>query len=105
MVCFAGVGTGEVSVGDRKLVGLSQRRTRTGARFQCLVHLAWEPDRWWPLVREDRAARPRRGDRPRRWPTGWRALGHVDDQGAEVRDLLVAALMGELLALEQQRPP
>ena len=37
-VCFAGVGSGEVMVGDRKVVGLSQRRTRDWARFQCLVH-------------------------------------------------------------------
>ena len=37
-VCFAGIGSGEVGVGDRKVVGLSQRRTRDWARFQCLVH-------------------------------------------------------------------
>ena len=38
LVCFAGVGPGEIVVGDRKLVGLSQRRTRHGMRAQCLVH-------------------------------------------------------------------
>jgi lipoate-protein ligase A len=38
LVCFAGVGPGEVLVGGRKLVGLSQRRTRHGARIQGLVH-------------------------------------------------------------------
>ena len=37
LVCFAGRGPGEVVVGDRKLVGMSQRRTRRGARVQCLV--------------------------------------------------------------------
>ena len=38
--CFAGVGPGEVVAGGRKLVGISQRRTRTGARFQCLAYTA-----------------------------------------------------------------
>ena len=38
VVCFAGLGPGEVSDADGiKLLGLSQRRTRTVARFQCLV--------------------------------------------------------------------
>ncbi|MBO0730842.1 MAG: hypothetical protein J2P57_16420, partial [Acidimicrobiaceae bacterium] len=36
-VCFAGVGPGEVLLGGRKLVGVSQRRTRAGALFQCAV--------------------------------------------------------------------
>ena len=38
LVCFAGLGPGEVSLGGRKFVGLSQRRTRAGARFQCALH-------------------------------------------------------------------
>lgn len=42
-VCFAGRGPGEVLVGDAKLVGISQRRTRSGARFQCAVHRRWDP--------------------------------------------------------------
>lgn len=36
-VCFAGRGWGEVMVGGQKVVGLSQRRTRWGARIQCLA--------------------------------------------------------------------
>ena len=40
LVCFAGHGPGEVLVGDAKLVGLSQRRTRRGARFQGMFHRA-----------------------------------------------------------------
>ena len=44
LVCFAGLGTGEVADGDgAKLVGLSQRRTRHGARFQCAVPATWDP--------------------------------------------------------------
>lgn len=38
LVCFAGIGPGEVLRGDRKLVGLSQRRTRYGIRIQGMVH-------------------------------------------------------------------
>jgi len=47
LVCFAGLGTGEVTIGERKVVGLSQRRTRAGALFQCAVPLVWHPA---PLV-------------------------------------------------------
>lgn len=43
LVCFAGLGPGEVVVDGRKVVGISQRRTRLGARFQCVVHLAPDP--------------------------------------------------------------
>jgi lipoate-protein ligase A len=35
LVCFAGIAAGEVLLDGVKLVGLSQRRTRRGARFQC----------------------------------------------------------------------
>ena len=42
-VCFAGVGAGEVMVGGRKAIGMSQRRTRAGALFQCAVLVAWDP--------------------------------------------------------------
>lgn len=38
LVCFSGVGPGEVLMGDDKLVGLSQRRTRRGIRIQALVY-------------------------------------------------------------------
>lgn len=38
LVCFAGVGPGEVLIGGDKLVGLSQRRTRRGIRVQALIY-------------------------------------------------------------------
>ena len=38
LVCFAGLGPGEITVDGRKLVGLSQRRTRLGLRIQGQVH-------------------------------------------------------------------
>ena len=44
LVCFGGLGTGEVVDREgRKLVGLAQRRTRAGARFQCMALSAWAP--------------------------------------------------------------
>jgi lipoate---protein ligase len=45
LVCFAGLGPGEViSSGRRKLVGIAQRRTRYGALFQCACVLRWDPE-------------------------------------------------------------
>jgi lipoate-protein ligase A len=42
-VCFAGVGPGEVLAADgAKIVGISQRRTREWALFQCAVPLKWD---------------------------------------------------------------
>jgi len=42
-ICFAGVGAGEVTVAGRKVVGVSQRRTRAGALFQCAALLDGDP--------------------------------------------------------------
>ncbi len=46
VVCFAGVGPGEVMVRcaagvEAKAVGISQRRTQEFARFQCTAYLQW----------------------------------------------------------------
>lgn len=46
LVCFAGVGPGEVmfrgATGrEAKVVGISQRRTQEFARFQCTLYLQW----------------------------------------------------------------
>ena len=53
-VCFAGIGGGEVVATSRrdsgdggsvsKIVGISQRRTRSGARFQCALYHRWRPE-------------------------------------------------------------
>jgi len=43
-ICFAALGPGEVTVSGRKVVGVSQRRTRAGARLQCVVLARWEPE-------------------------------------------------------------
>jgi lipoate-protein ligase A len=43
LVCFAGLGAGEVTLAARKVVGISQRRTRAGALFQCAALIEWSP--------------------------------------------------------------
>jgi lipoate-protein ligase A len=58
-VCFAGLGPGEVTVDGRKVVGLSQRRTREAALFQCCALRRWEPERLLDLLPLDAATRAR----------------------------------------------
>jgi lipoate-protein ligase A len=58
-VCFAGLGPGEVTVDGRKVVGLSQRRTREAVLFQCCAALRWEPERLLDLLALDDADRAR----------------------------------------------
>jgi lipoate-protein ligase A len=43
IACFASRGPGEVLVGGAKAVGVTQRRTRTTARFQTLLYRRWNP--------------------------------------------------------------
>ena len=43
ILCFGSTGPGEVSSEGSKVVGLSQRRTRDGARFQGIAHQKWSP--------------------------------------------------------------
>ena len=43
-VCFTGVGGGEVIRNGAKAVGISQRRTRLGARFQCALYHTWRAE-------------------------------------------------------------
>jgi lipoate-protein ligase A len=43
LVCFGGVGAGEVTVADGKVVGLAQRRNRSGAWFHTACLLRWDP--------------------------------------------------------------
>jgi lipoate-protein ligase A len=74
-VCFAGLGPGEVTLDGRKVVGISQRRTRAAARFQCVVLATWAPEAIVGLLRPP-ASPPR--------PT-------VDEAGATADDLATAA--------------
>jgi lipoate---protein ligase len=59
LVCFGALGPGEVVIGGRKAVGISQRRTREGARFQCIVYAEWEPSGVLDLLEQPDAERDR----------------------------------------------
>jgi len=84
-VCFAGLGPGEVTVDGRKVVGLSQRRTREAARFQCCALLRWEPERLLDLLALDDTERRRGAEALRPVAAG---AGAVPDLAAS----LVAAV-------------
>jgi lipoate-protein ligase A len=86
-VCFAGLGPGEVTVDGRKVVGLSQRRTREAVRFQCCALLRWEPERLLDLLALDDAERRRGAVALRDVAAG---AGAVPDLAASV----VAAVAG-----------
>jgi lipoate-protein ligase A len=50
LACFASTGAGEVTVAGRKVVGISQRRSRLGSRFQCAALLGWDAARTAALL-------------------------------------------------------
>jgi len=50
-VCFAGVGSGELLGNGRKIVGISQRRTRDFARFQVAILRRWSGAAYAALLR------------------------------------------------------
>lgn len=51
-VCFASIGPGEVLRGANKVVGVSQRRTKDAARFQCTVFRHVDVSLYTRLLRE-----------------------------------------------------
>lgn len=79
IACFAGVGPGEVLLDGRKVLGVSQRRTRAAARFQCVAYRRWDPDAMLDLL-ADPVASP--GSSPGSGPSQdrpggaeWRRMG------------------------------
>jgi lipoate-protein ligase A len=82
LVCFAGLGPGEVRVGERKLVGISQRRTRGWARFQCAVYRRWDPAALLELLRPPRPTVDELTD----------AVATLDVPDADLRAAFLAAL-------------
>ena len=52
-VCFSGLGPGELTVAGRKVIGISQRRTRHAARFQCAALGRWDPSALLSLLTID----------------------------------------------------
>jgi lipoate---protein ligase len=64
VACFAATGPGEVALDGAKVVGVSQRRTRQAARFQCVAYLdPAAPTALLALLAADAAAVPGVADR------------------------------------------
>jgi hypothetical protein len=57
LVCFAGRGPGEVLHSRKKVVGLSQWRSREGALFSCCAYHHWDPAGLMELLDVDDVAR------------------------------------------------
>jgi lipoate-protein ligase A len=53
LVCFDGIGAGEVLLDGCKLVGISQRRTRNAARLQCCWYSEYDPQHLVALLDAD----------------------------------------------------
>ncbi len=86
LVCFAGLGPGEVTLGGRKVVGVCQRRTRFGALFQTAALLDWQVGEYLAVLRPDRVPAP-----PGLLETAATGLGTGE------RDRLRSALLGQLM--------
>ncbi len=54
LICFDGFGPGEVVLDGHKLVGISQRRTRTAARLQCCWYRSYDSSALVDLLAADR---------------------------------------------------
>ena len=88
LVCFASLGPGEIVVNRKKLVGISQRRTREGARFQCITYQRFDLGPLASVLDTHVAARV--CDRA----TAWEALG-VTTSPTNIAHLLVNAITNE----------
>jgi lipoate-protein ligase A len=101
-ICFAAVGAGEVTAGGRKVVGVSQRRTRHGARLQCAALLRWEPAPLVDLLALDPAERAACRAAVAGVAVGVADLARDAGRGANghssLRERLVAAFLAELPA-------
>lgn len=53
VVCFDGIGAGEVLIDGAKFVGISQRRTREAARLQCFWYSRYDPSELVDLLAAD----------------------------------------------------
>lgn len=83
LVCFAGVGPGEVvNARGAKIVGIAQRRSRDRARFQCMVLRRWEPREFVGLLADKGVDVAELG----------RRVQVVDRDAAMIRDAVIRSL-------------
>ncbi|MCB1039075.1 MAG: hypothetical protein R2701_12685 [Acidimicrobiales bacterium] len=92
LVCFGGLGPGEVTFDGRKLVGIAQRRTRDAARFQCAALHRWDPTEVTDLLAIDAVDRDRASTELRRVAVGLEELGAAALAGEAMVGALAAAI-------------
>jgi lipoate-protein ligase A len=94
--CFAGLGPGEVSVRQSKLVGVAQRRGREGARFFTVALLEWDPAAVLALLVLEEAERVQASEELSQVGTGLRdVLAH--DSRVDRADALLGSVEDALL--------
>jgi lipoate-protein ligase A len=91
LVCFAGRGPGEVFFDDRKIVGLSQWRSREGALFSSCAYMHWDAAPLLDLLSFDDATRSELAGGLRDVAVGVGALSPSVSELAGVRERLVGA--------------
>jgi hypothetical protein len=89
LVCFAGRGPGEVFQSGRKLVGLTQWRSREGALFSSCAYLDWDPVPLLDALHMDEPARTELGRELAPAALGLVELEPPVDDLAGVRDQLL----------------
>ncbi len=97
LLCFAGVGPGELFIDGRKVVGISQRRSRNAALFQCGALLHWSVD---PLIFSAEARCDKAFDDVEQV-----GIGLVDVLGATTALQLETAFVDQIHRLGSQRTP
>ena len=90
LVCFAGLGPGEVSVDGRKVVGVSQWRSRQGALFQSCAYGHWDGAAVAGLLEATEAERAAMENDLQRGAVGLSHVARASD--AELRSALLAGL-------------
>jgi lipoate-protein ligase A len=91
LVCFAGRGPGEVFFDDRKVVGLSQWRSREGALFSSCAYLEWDAAPLLELLSFDDPTRSELAGELHDVAVGVAALSPSVSELAGVRERLVGA--------------
>jgi lipoate-protein ligase A len=91
LVCFAGRGPGEVFDGARKVVGLSQWRSREGALFSSCAYVAWDPMPLLDLLNIDEHSQTDLAPRLARVAVGLRQLAAPVTDAGRLRELLLGA--------------
>jgi lipoate-protein ligase A len=89
LVCFSGRGPGEVFQNDRKVVGISQWRSREGSLFHTCAYTHWDPGALIALLDLDEAIRAALGDELRGSAVG---VADLEPAGLDLADLREALL-------------